>query len=120
MDLSWYNQLSAPMQDLLLGGGGDYLGGMAAAATGALLDATTRRVKNQFSATPRQQALNLALAEALVTTVDGFSRTVDERDHFLTLFGAWIERDDVADEFAQMLDPRRDAELNISFLLSCL
>ena len=116
MDLSVLNNLSDPLKSILIGGAGDFLGGMAAEATWRLLDAAGYQVKKRFRPEPQQLALNQAMAEALLTTVGSLTDDQQLMVHYLGIFGEWIAREAVAGELSQIVDPHPGAELDLDLL----
>jgi formylglycine-generating enzyme required for sulfatase activity len=98
------------IKDLLIGAGGNYLGGLAASISGQLLKAAGYRIAKKLKPEPQQKALNKALANALHKTGQSLGLKNDALYHFAKVFGAWLEREAVATEFALLIDPRPDEE----------
>ena len=118
MDLTWFNQLAEPLQTILLGGAGGYMAGMAADVSGRFLRVLGRRVQKQFRDTPRQQALNLAMAQALHETVRLITDDRETVKHYLGIFNEWMKREDVIEELSQVIDPRPDSDIDMDLLAS--
>jgi formylglycine-generating enzyme required for sulfatase activity/energy-coupling factor transporter ATP-binding protein EcfA2 len=103
-------QLSPAIKELLLGAGANYSGGLAVSITCQLLEAVGRKTAKKFKPAPQQKALNTAMALALHKTAQSLGLENDAMFHFLKVFGAWIEREPVATELSQLIDPRPDSE----------
>ncbi len=116
MDPSWINTIPEPLRTILIGAAGDFVGGLAADVTGRLIDAASYQVRRRLRPEPQQVALNQAMAGALYETVSGQTDDPDLMAHFLTLFGEWSARDEVAGELSQVIDPRPDAKINLDLL----
>ncbi len=116
MDLSWIDTIPEPLKTILIGAAGDFAGGVASDIAGRLLDAAGYQVKKRFRPEPQQDALNEAMAEALLVTVSAQTDDPDLMAHYLTLFGEWSARDAVAGELSQVIDPRPDAEIDLDLL----
>ena len=116
MDPSWINTIPEPLRTILIGAAGDFAGGLASDIAGRLLDAAGYQVKKRFRSEPQQDALNQAMAEALLVTVSAQTDDPDLMAHYLTLFGEWSARDAVAGELSQVIDPRPDAEIDLDLL----
>ncbi len=116
MDPTWFNQLAKPLKDLLLGSAGNYLGGVAGAATGRIIRFAGVRIVKKFKPEPRVQALNLAMAQALHETTDALTDKPDAYEHLLGILREWIDREEVALELSQVIDPRPDAEIDLNLL----
>ncbi len=56
------------------------------------------------------------MGQALQETIDALADDPDAYTHLLGVVGEWIERDEVAAELTQVIDPRPDAEIDISLL----
>ncbi len=116
MDPTWFNQLGKPVRDLLLGAAGDYLGGLAGAATGQIIRFAGVRIVKKFKSEPRVQALNLAMAQALHETINALTDKPDAYEHLLGILKEWIEREEVALELSQVIDPRPNTEIDLDLL----
>jgi hypothetical protein len=110
MDASLIAKFSPEIKELLLGAGGDYLGGLAASISGQLLKAAGSRIAKRFKPEPQQKALNKALALALHKTGQSLGLENDALYHFTKVFSAWLEREAVATELSLLIDPRPDCE----------
>jgi formylglycine-generating enzyme required for sulfatase activity len=104
------------IKELLIGAGGDYLGGLAASISGQLLKAAGSRIAKKFKPEPQQMALNKALALALHKTGQGLGLKNDALYHFAKVFGVWLEREAVANELFLLIDPQPDDEISIDIL----
>ncbi len=93
MDSTWFNQLEPAVKGLLLGSAGNYLGGLAGAATGRIIRFAGVRIVKKFKQEPRVQALNLAMARALHETIDGLTNDQEAYNHLLGMFKEWIDRE---------------------------
>ena len=60
-----------------------------------LLDATTRRIREQFSGDKQKQALTDALQEGLETSLGSFHLEKVDEDHFKSLFEDFLAQPDV-------------------------
>jgi formylglycine-generating enzyme required for sulfatase activity len=116
MDLSWLTSLPPPVQAFLIGGAGDFLGGVAADIAGRLIDAAGVRVRARFGPEPQRAAINRAVARALAATARGLTDDTDTMKHYLDMLGQWLAREAVIAEFCQIIDPRPGAEINLSLL----
>jgi formylglycine-generating enzyme required for sulfatase activity len=116
MDMSWFQQLSVPIQTLLLGAGGEYAGGLAAALTARLVGACGTKVKRMFAEEPRSRAVRMAMAKALHETAKGLSAKEDEVKLHLGRFGEWMKRDRVAEELAQLIEPGPEPKIDMELL----
>ncbi len=116
MDPTWFNQLAKPFQDLLLGSAGNYLGGVAGAATGQIIRFAGIRIVKKFKQEPRVQALNLAMARALHETIDALTDNRVSYEHLLGIFKRWVGREKVALELTQVIDPHPDADIDLNLL----
>ncbi|MCP4693890.1 MAG: hypothetical protein GY859_37995, partial [Desulfobacterales bacterium] len=113
MDPTWFNQLTPTFhQDLLLGAAGNYLGGIAGAATAQIIRSAEGGIIKKYKPTPRTQALNLAMARALHETINAITDNPDKYEHLLGIFKEWIDREEVALELSQVIDPRPDTEID--------
>ena len=116
MDPSWFDSIPEPLRTILLGAAGDFAGGLAADIAGRLIDAASYQVRRRLRPEPQQAALNQAMAAALYETVRSQTDDPALMAHYLTLFGDWSARDDVAGELSQVIDPRSDAEIDLIML----
>ena len=108
--------LPTPIQEVLLGGAGNYLGGVAGELTIRLLDNVGYQVKKKFQEEPQKIAVNKAFAQALYET---FSRFTDNQNilvHYISIFGEWTSVEIVAGELGQLIDPRPESKLDLELL----
>lgn len=116
IDLLWLNALPEPHKTILLGAAGDYIGSMAAAATGRLIGALSSRARKRFDPAQELTPLNRAMAKALAVTVTGLTGDADLYRHYLTLLNDWMKRDVVVEELSLVIDPRPDVSLDLGLL----
>ncbi len=56
------------------------------------------------------------MARALHETIDAFTDDQEAYKHYLGMFKEWIDREDVALELSQVIDPRPDTEIDLNLL----
>jgi hypothetical protein len=116
MNADWWTTLPPEFQQLLIGAGGDALGGLVANLATDLLNAAGRRVARRFQADPQHTALENALGEALVRALSAFPIDPELADHYLTLFDNFLRREAVQEELSLLIDPRPDAAIDLELL----
>ena len=116
VDLSWLNQVPEPLRSILVGATGDFLGGIGAEVAGRLLDAAGYRVRKRLEPEPRRAALDRAMSRALYEVVRGLADGPDEMVHYLGILGEWLQREAVAGEMAQLVDPQAGGEIDVELL----
>lgn len=115
--LTWIDSLPDPIKQILLGGTAELLGGLAGQAVGGVLNMAGYAVKRRLQSEPQQQALHLAMAQALYATATTMSDNIDQQQHFLTLLSHWLGREAVLGELSQIIDPRRATTLDLGLLI---
>ena len=84
----------------------EFLGGVAAEVTTALMKAVGRKVRRKFEPPVARSDLDRAMARALdALAKKHFAGDEANREHFLRIYTAWLAREEVADEMAILLDP---------------
>jgi hypothetical protein len=94
-----------------------YAAELSASLTLVVLEAAARGVRRSIQGTPAEQALQKAYEEgfkACLATMSPPERCLAER--YAGLFRRFIQRERVADVFAELVDVRPDAELKLSML----
>lgn len=90
--------------------------GIAANLVTGLLNASAGKVRRGFSNRTARAALDAAVAEALLSALTAALHTTSGgamlRDHYEGLFRSFFAREPVAEELAQLLDPRPGASPN--------
>jgi hypothetical protein len=95
-----------------------FLSSVAAKLTADLIAVSAKKVQKLFSDGPRQQALNQAMGKAFHAMASGLSDDPDETKHYIGIFSEWMKRDLVAEELAQVIDPRPDSPIDMKLLRS--
>jgi len=73
-------------------------------------------VRKRFQPDEEHVALTAAVSEALVTTLQHWTQDEELLIHYLHIFEKLTQREIVAGEISQLLDPRADAELDVDLL----
>ncbi|MBS3950998.1 MAG: NACHT domain-containing protein [Peptococcaceae bacterium] len=115
-NLSWFYALPQPVQAMLSGAGGDFLGGLAAEITLRLISKIGLPIRKRFQQEHKRVALNQATAKALALTVRYFTDDSDLMTHYLDLFGQWTEREAVDREIGKLIAPRSNTKFNMQVL----
>jgi len=120
MDLTafdvWLSAQPEVVKDVLVGAGGDMLGGLASQAVAALLGQAGGRVIRQFTPDPQSKALRRAMARAMVETL---AEQIDDPDLLALMLGhftKWLERPEVATELSAIIAPNPDVSLDLDLL----
>lgn len=116
MDWVWFNALPAALQQVLTGAAAEY-----AAIAGPALYAAARSRITANRATQQQQAvvqtaIQRALQDALLQTLSALTDDPEQMRHHLDLLGGWLARPAVAGQYARLLAPAPDADLDMAIL----
>ena len=112
LDLSWINSLPEPTKSIVI----STLGKVAADMAGRLINAGGYAIKKAFAPGPRREALERAMAQALLVTAHGLTDDFVLFQHYLGLLGEWAAREAVTGELSQVIDPRSDTTLDLALL----
>jgi len=116
MDWAWFNALPTALQQVLTGAAAEY-----AAIAGPALYAAARSRITANRATQQQQAavqtaIQRALQDALLQTLSALTDDPEQMRHHLDLLGGWLARPAVAGQYARLLAPAPDADLDMAIL----
>lgn len=114
--LTWFNTLPLPIQEVLTGATGDLAGGLVGGALSALLGKASGRAQRYFAPNPKHEALQRALARAMVEALTALIDDPLVLRELLGHFGHWLERPAVALELTQVIEPDPDVEIDLEVL----
>ena len=122
MDWAWFNALPAALQQVLTGAAAEY----AALAGPALYAAARSRITAQRAAQQQQAAVQAAIQRALhdallqtlplLTAAPEQTADPEQMRHHLDLLGGWLARPPVAGQYARLIAPAPDADLDMAML----
>ena len=112
MDLSWINSLPEPTKSIVISA----LAKVASDIVGRLINASGYAIKKAFTSEPQQQALTDATAQALIITARSLTDDPILFEHYVGLLGNWAQREAVAGELSQVIDPRPETTLDVDLL----
>ena len=116
IDAPWLTQLPNEIQQFLIGTGSGFAGGVTSGIVVQFLNAIGRKAAKRFQTDAHKKALNLAMAKALYQTANKVTSDKDNYFHFIKVFSAWLERENVVDELSQLIDPNQSSELDLKLL----
>jgi hypothetical protein len=116
MDWAWFNALPAALQQVLTGAAAEYaaLAGPAIYAAARARLATHRAAQAQQATV--QAAIQRALHDALLQTLPLLTDDPEQMRHHLDLLGDWVARPAVAGQYARLIAPAPDADLDMAIL----